>query len=333
MTVILTPFIPCSAKLPIITLFASIISPTYGWLISLSLYFLAIGVILLSAIIFKHTLYKKEDTSFISELPSYKLPNQKYAWREVGEKTFSFIERAGTVIFFCSVVIWMLTRFNWAWQYVGPETLEEGAVNNIQSSMLAGMGKVLAYLFIPAWGGVYSWGATVSAMQGLIAKEQVVSSLTVISGVSVNEIAKSTFFSYFSSRPLASYSFMVFNLFSAPCFGALAAMRKELGSGKKIFLTIVFELAWAYLLSSLFGVIAWGIGGWKTIGLDEASWTMTATSYVAGKAWIDALIVSVIALGAGTLIYFRYIRPHQKGHTSKLVKDYHKKYGKKDCCD
>ena len=269
MTVMLTPFIPCSAKLPIITLFASVISPTYGWLISLSLYFLSIVIILLSAIILKKLHGKTEDSSFISELPAYKLPNPKYTIREVGEKTWSFIERAATVIFFCSIAVWCLTRFTWTWEYVGPVSLEAGAANEMERSMLADIGKGLAYLFIPAWGGVYSWGATVSAIQGLIAKEQVVSSLSVISGKSISHMitdADSVFY-YFTTRPMAAYSFMVFNLFSAPCVGALTAMKKELGGFKKTAGAIGLELIWAYTLASFFGLIAWGIGGWGVIGL------------------------------------------------------------------
>ncbi|MCI1245448.1 MAG: ferrous iron transport protein B [Bacilli bacterium] len=268
MTIMLTPFIPCSAKLPIITVFASVLSPTYGWLISLSLYFLSIVIVLISAIILKKLNKHPSDSSFISELPAYKLPNPKYAMREVGEKTWSFIERAATVIFFCSIVVWVLTRFTWTWEYVGPASLG-AAETNIDRSMLADIGKGLAYLFIPAWGGVYSWGATVSAIQGLIAKEQVISSLSVIAGENITTAMTSSgsLFYYFTMRPLAAYSFMVFNLFSAPCVAALAAMRKELGSRKAMAKAIGLELAWAYAMASFFGIVAWGIGGWRIIGL------------------------------------------------------------------
>lgn len=269
MTIMLTPFVPCSAKLPIITAFASLISPTYGWLISLSLYFLAILIILVSALILKAFSHHRDDSTFISELPAYKLPNAKYVGKEVAEKTWSFIERAATVIFFCSIVVWCLTRFTWTWEYVGPASLAEGAANEIDRSMLADIGKGLAYLFIPAWGGVYSWGATVSALQGLIAKEQVISSMSVIAGENITTAVTDTssFFYYFTERPLAAYSFMVFNLFSLPCVGALTAMKKELGSWKLMTKAILLELGWAYVMASFFGLIAWGIGGWGVIGL------------------------------------------------------------------
>jgi len=269
MTIMLTPFIPCSAKLPIITAFASVISPTYGWLISLSLYFLSLAIILASALILKALNHQKEDTSFISELPAYKLPNPKYTLREVGEKTWSFIERATTVILFCSIAVWMLTRFTWSMEYVGPSSLLVGATSQLDRSMLADIGKGIAYLFIPAWGGVYSWGATVSAMQGLIAKEQVISSLSVIAGgnIATSMTVPGSLFYFFASRPLAAYSFMVFNLFSAPCIGALTAMKKELGGWTKLIKVIGLELGWAYVVSSIFGLIAWGLAGWEVVGL------------------------------------------------------------------
>src|SRR5574344_1123300 len=260
LTILLTPFIPCSAKLPIIALLSSVIFPRYGWVISLSVYFLAMVIILITALIAKNLNKKKEDTTFITELPAYKWPSQYYAWREVWDKSVSFLKRAGTVIFLCSFGVWVLTRFNWAWQYVGPTSLDPSATSDgsqIGSSMLAGMGKVIAFIFIPAWGGNYSWGATVSALQGLIAKEQVVSSLSVISG---GDILAG--FPFFTTNALAAYSFICFNLFSLPCFGALAAMKKELGTKKALFQAIGVELLWSFSLSTIIGLIGWGNKGW-----------------------------------------------------------------------
>lgn len=213
-------------------------------------------------------MYKTENTSFIAELPSYKLPDAKNVYREVKDKTVSFLERAGTVILLCSIVVWVLTRFTWSFAYVGPTSLNDMSSANVGSSMLASIGKGLAYLFIPAWGGNYSWELTVSALQGLIAKEQVVSSMSVISGLSVNEMisTSSSPFAFLATNPAAAYSFIVFNLFSAPCFGALAAMRKELGSFKKLLSTIGIELFWSYLLSTIIGTIGWAATGFASVG-------------------------------------------------------------------
>jgi ferrous iron transport protein B len=338
LTIMLTPFIPCSAKLPIIALLSSVIFPQYGWVISLSVYFLAIVIILVTALIAKHLDKKREETSFISELPSYKWPSQYYAWREVWDKSIAFLKRAGTVIFLCSFGVWVLTRFNWAWQYVGPTTLDGSVANDgsdIGSSMLAGVGKVLAYLFIPAWGGNYSWGATVSALQGLIAKEQVVSSLSVISG---GDILGG--FPFFTTNKLAAYSFICFNLFSAPCFGALAAMKKELGSAKAMFQAIGVELLWSYSLSTLIGLLGWSTKGWAAPTI-EGFGTMSGT-YV-GVGWLDALLLALVLALVLLILYFMVIRPRMpkkqgahalpNGEPSKgarLVADYHREKAKEE---
>ena len=248
MSVILTPFIPCSAKLPIIVLFAGYFFPSISGLVSASLYFLSIAVILLSAIIMKKFFFKGKPSAFVSELPEYKAPNPRYVFRDVAEKTWEFVRRAGTIILLSSFVVWFLVSFSWSLQY-GVE------VNN---SILASIGRGFAWIFYPILGEV-SWGAAVSALQGLIAKEQVVSSMAVIAGLSEDVtsgtmIFNTQIFSFFT--PLSAYSFMIFNLFSAPCFGAIGAMRRELGSGKRLLSAVVFQTVLAWVLASL----VYGIG-------------------------------------------------------------------------
>jgi len=269
MTIMLTPFIPCSAKLPIIALFSSVVFPSYGWIASLSLYLMAVVLILVNALILRPFL-KSTSSSFISELPAYKLPSIKYVGRDVYDKTLAFVKRAGTIILLCSVVVWVLSRFTWTWQYVyflSDSSLTDGALKSWQvgQSMLGGIGRIIAYLFIPTLAGNYSWGAAVSAIQGLIAKEQVVSSMSVIAGG--GKILASDIFSFFASNGWAAYGFMVFNLFSAPCFGAISAMRKELGSTKAALQTVLFETLVAFTLSSLIGTLGWAVNGWQVHGL------------------------------------------------------------------
>ena len=200
----------CSAKLPIIALLSSVVFPNYGWVASLSLYLLAVALILINALILRPFL-KSTASSFISELPAYKAPSPKYVGRDVFDKTTAFIKRAGTVILLCSVVVWTLSRFTWTWSYVydlSNSAYSDGALQSwqVSQSMLGGIGKVLAYLFIPTLGGNYSWGAAVSAVQGLIAKEQVVSSLSVIAGG--GKILASDAFAFFNTNPWAAYGFM-----------------------------------------------------------------------------------------------------------------------------
>ena len=244
MTTILTPFIPCSAKLPIISLFAGYFFKDNAGVASASLYFFAILVIILSALIMNRFIYKRKNSTYIFELPEYKVPSAKYVLRDVFEKVWSFIKRAGTIILLCSIVIWFLLSFSFKMEY-GVE---------VQDSMLATIGDKISWVFYPIL-GENNWGATVSAVQGLVAKEQVVSSMAVIAGFEEDEeegdkiFGESSPFGSFTAA--AAYAFMVFNLFSAPCFGAIGAMKRELGGMKKLLKAVCFQTGLAWILASI----------------------------------------------------------------------------------
>ena len=243
LSIMLTPFIPCSAKLPSIAMFTGYFFADNSGFISASLYFFAIIIILISAIIIKKLFMKNSGTAFISELPEYKLPSIKYIARDVFDKVKEFIKRAGTIILFCSVVIWFLLSFSWKLEY-GVE---------IENSILASIGNAISWIFYPIL-GTFSWEAAVSAIQGLVAKEQVISSMSIIAGFAeeIEEgsmLFESAAFNFFT--PISAYAFMVFNLFSAPCFGAIGAMRRELGSTKKMLKAIAFQTLLAWILASL----------------------------------------------------------------------------------
>ncbi len=243
-TIMLTPFIPCSAKLPIITMFAGYFFKN-SWLVMVSLYIFAIIIIILSAVVLRKFFLKSSSTSYISELPEYKLPSFKYVANDVIEKTFSFLKRAGTTIFMCSIIVWFLLKFNWK--------LEFGI--DVENSIMATIGNSLAWIFYPIL-GTHSWAATVSAIQGLVAKEQVVSSMGVIAhvtGTTGAEIFGSGIFGFFT--PISAYAFIVFNLFSAPCFGAISAMRHELGSTKKTMVAVLFQIGVAWLIATAINLI------------------------------------------------------------------------------
>lgn len=241
MTTILTPFIPCSAKLPVIAMFSGYFFDKYSGLVSASLYFLAITIIILSAMVMKKWIYKNNNSTYISELPEYKLPSAKYVFKDVFDKTISFIKRAGSVILMCSIIIWFLLSFSFK--------LEYGV--NVENSILSWIGRAISWMFYPML-GVNSWGATVSAIQGLVAKEQVISSMTVIAGLSEEasgQIFKAGIFSFFT--PASAYAFMAFNLFSAPCFGAIGALEKELGTFEKMLKVVIFQIVFAWSLAVL----------------------------------------------------------------------------------
>ena len=241
MTAILTPFIPCSAKLPVIALFSGYFFKQNSGLVSASLYFLSIIIIITVAIFMKSFIYKNTSSTYISELPEYKIPNAKYVARDVYDKTIAFFKRAGSIILMCSIVIWFLLSFS--------TKLEYGI--SIENSILASIGRCISWIFYPML-GVNSWEVTVSTIQGLVAKEQVISSMSVIAGLSQKienerQFFNSNIFGFFT--PSSAYAFMVFNLFSAPCFGAIGAMRKELGSSIKTLKVVIFQIMLAWCLA------------------------------------------------------------------------------------
>ena len=196
----------------------------------------------------KRFVYKKTSSTYISELPEYRLPSAKYVAKDVFDKVMAFIKRAGTIILLCSMVIWFLLSFDFKMHY-GVE---------VENSILANIGNKISFVFQPML-GERSWGATVSAIQGLVAKEQVVSSMSIISGFGEEGEAAQIFsenstFGFFS--PIAAYAFMIFNLFSAPCFGAIGAMARELGSRKKMLKAVLFQTSYAWLIATIFYQIA-----------------------------------------------------------------------------
>ena len=163
---------------------------------------------------------------------------------DVFDKVLSFIKRAGSVILVSSIILWFLLSFSFKFEY--------GV--DVENSILASIGKLFSWVFYPIL-GEFSWAATVSAIQGLVAKEQVVGSMAVIANVSEegNMIFNSGVFSFFNAA--SAYAFVVFNLFSAPCFGAIGAMKKELGSTKKMMYAILLQTGLAWIIAVLVNLI------------------------------------------------------------------------------
>lgn len=244
MTSILVPFIPCSAKVPIIALFTGYFFRDNSGIISGSIYFLSMIIIIFSAILMKKYVFQNTTSSFISELPDYKFPSIKYVITDITEKVLSFITRAGSTILICSIVIWILLSFSINFEY--GVTVEE--------SILADIGKKISWIFYPIV-GTNSWEVAVSAIQGLIAKEQVISSMSIIAGFNedltnaTSLFEKGSKFEFFN--PVSSYAFIVFNLFSAPCFSAISAIHKELKSFKSVIKAIFFQTTVAWCIASI----------------------------------------------------------------------------------
>ncbi len=242
MTVMTTTFIPCSAKLPIIALIAGAL---FGgaWWVAPSAYFVGIGAIVCSGIILKKTkMFAGEPAPFVMELPAYHFPTAGNVLRSMWERGWSFIKKAGTIILLSSIFIWFTTYFGWV---DGQFRMLDGM--EIEHSILAGIGNVFAWLFVPlGWG---DWKSAVAAITGLVAKENVVNTFGILFGFA--EVAEdgSEFWGSLagSMSAVAAYGFMVFNLLCAPCFAAMGAIKREMNNAKWFWFAIGYQTFLAYV--------------------------------------------------------------------------------------
>ncbi|HEY0221354.1 MAG TPA: ferrous iron transport protein B [Lactovum miscens] len=231
-TIMVTTFMPCSAKLPIIALVSAAFFPGNPW-IAPSAYFLGMGMIIISGIILKKLrMFSGNRSAFIMELPNYHLPQ---AWTVIKyglDKAFSFIKRAATIIFVVSVGTWLLSNYNFLLHKV-----------NSAQSMLADLGRLIAWVFAPL--GFGEWQAALATITGLAAKETIVGTLGVLYG-NGNKLT-SAFSAHYSAA--AGYSFLAFNLLCAPCIASISTIFKEMGSVKWGLRALSFQTAIAYMMS------------------------------------------------------------------------------------
>ena len=224
MTILLTPFMSCSAKLPIYSLFAAAFFPKHAALVMIGLYFGGIVMAILFAFILKGSAFKGEPVPFVMELPNYRFPSPKSVVRLIGEKAKDFITKAFTVIFLASVIIWFLQRFD----------LRLNVVTDSSQSLLALIGGLIAPLLKPL--GLGDWRISTALITGFTAKESVVSTLNVLLG----EKPLSTLFT-----PFTAIIFLVFSLLYTPCIAAIAAVKRELGTKGAVLLVFMqCAIAW-----------------------------------------------------------------------------------------
>lgn len=241
LTIMVTTFMPCSAKLPIIGLIAGAFFPHSSW-VAPSAYFLGILAIVLSAISLKKTtLFAGDVTPFIMELPPYHLPQVKNVALQMIQRAKAFVKKAGTIIFATSVILWFMMHFN-----------IKGEMVEVNHSILAFVGKCFAPLFIPlGWG---NWQGAVATITGLIAKENVINTFGVLyTHVStVSETGKEFWVNMqLDFTAVSAYAFLVFNLLCAPCFAAIGAIHREMASAKWTWLAIFYQCGFAYAISML----------------------------------------------------------------------------------
>ena len=226
MTILLTPFMSCSAKLPIYSLFAAAFFPEHAALVMVSLYFLGIAVGILMAILLKSTVFKGEAVPFVMELPNYRLPGLKNVVQLLWEKARDFLQRAFTVIFVATIIIWFLQSFD----------LRLSLTADPQQSILAWLASGIAPLFAPL--GFADWRVSTALITGFMAKESVVSTLTILYGSSAAFAA--------ALSPAEAAPLLVFCLLYTPCIAAVASVKRELG-GKWAFIMVANQCIVAWL--------------------------------------------------------------------------------------
>ena len=232
MTILLTPFMSCSAKLPIYALFTAAFFEKYQALVMIGLYVLGILMGIVSGLLFKNTFFKGNPVPFVMELPAYRLPSARSVMLHIWDKAKDFLVKAFTIIFVATIVIWFLQTFDFRFN----------VVENSANSMLAALGRLIAPIFAPL--GFGDWRASTALVTGLTAKEAVVSTLSVLMGASDSGALVPMLPRLFA--PAAASSFLAFSLLYMPCVAAMAAAKRELGSGKQAVLMMAYQtvLAW-----------------------------------------------------------------------------------------
>ena len=234
MTIMLTPFMSCGAKLPVYALVAGAIFGRHQGLVVISLYVLGILMGILAGFILKRTIFKEVSSGFVLELPTYRMPSFKGTVLNMWQKAKDFITRAGTLIFLMSVVIWLLQNF----------TPSLGVAKNAGESILGVIGTFIAPVFAPL--GFGQWQESVALLTGLVAKEAVVSTMNVLYGAGGDSaVLTGLLGSVFT--PLSAYSFLVFTLLYMPCMSAFATIKREMGGWRWAFGAAAFQTALAYL--------------------------------------------------------------------------------------
>ena len=250
MSIMTTTFIPCGAKLPIIAMIAGAFFPNAegnasAW-VATSAYFIGVAAIVCSGIMLKKTkMFAGDPSPFVMELPQYHMPTAGNVLRSIWERASSFIKKAGTVILLSTIVLWFLMGY-------GFEGGTFGAVEDLNNSILAQIGKAIAWIFTPlGWTQLgHGWEMAVAAISGLIAKENVVATFGMLFNPNLEEVAEDGVEIWSNLQgaltPIAAYGYLVFNLLCAPCFAAIGAIRREMNSGKWTIFALCYQCLFAY---------------------------------------------------------------------------------------
>ena len=239
MTILLVPFMSCSAKLPVYGLISSAFFGPWAGLVVFALYVIGMVVGILSGLFFKHTLFAGEPAPFVLELPPYRLPSLGNMMTHVWQKVKGFLIKAGTLILLMSMVLWLLQSFDFSLHMV----------ESADRSMLGALGSVIAPIFAPC--GFGHWQAAVALLSGFIAKEMVVSSLSMFYGFPLTAESGAVAAAMTGFTPLSAFSLLVFVLLYVPCVAAVSTLFKEMNSKKWAFFSIAWQIGCAYVVSML----------------------------------------------------------------------------------
>lgn len=241
MTILLTPFMSCSAKLPIYAVFSAAFFPNYKAVAMIAIYVTGMVVGVIVGLIFKNSLFKGNPVPFVMELPNYRMPSMKSVILLMWDKAKDFLVRAFTVIFLAALIIWFLQTFD----------MRFNVVTDSSQSMLASIGHFIAPIFTPL--GFNDWRVSTALLTGFSAKEAVVSTLSVLTGTTVATLPQALG-SLFT--PLTACSYIIFTLLYTPCVAAISAVKRELNSGLQAFGVVVFQCIVAWITSFVFFQIA-----------------------------------------------------------------------------
>ena len=279
MTVMTTTFIPCGAKVPFIAMIAGAIFGGSAW-VSTSAYFIGMAAIIVSGIMLKKTkMFAGDPAPFVMELPAYHWPTLGNVLRSMWERGWSFIKKAGTIILLSTIFVWFTTYFGWV-----DGTFRMLDESEIQSSILAAIGGVIAWIFKPlGWG---NWQAAVASITGLVAKENIVGTLGILYGGGDGTVYQNIGAAF---TGISGFSFLVFNLLCAPCFAAIGAIKREMNNRKWTWFAIGYQCGFAYLVGLMinqFGNVF--TGHLNVIGLIAALAALALMVYMLVRPYKEA---------------------------------------------
>ena len=279
MTVMTTTFIPCGAKVPFIGMIAGALFGGSAW-VSTSAYFIGMAAIIVSGIMLKKTkMFAGDPAPFVMELPAYHWPTLGNVLRSMWERGWSFIKKAGTIILLSTIFVWFTTYFGWV-----DGTFRMLDESEIQSSILAAIGGVIAWIFKPlGWG---NWQAAVASITGLVAKENIVGTLGILYGGGDGTVYQNIGAAF---TGISGFSFLVFNLLCAPCFAAIGAIKREMNNRKWTWFAIGYQCGFAYLVGLMinqFGNVF--TGNLNVIGLIAALAALALMVYMLVRPYKEA---------------------------------------------